>query len=299
MEPLVDAPLFVQIATRIRHQIARGRLKVGDQLPSLRPAASLWGVNLHTVRRAYDYLQTQGLVETRHGSGTFVSLEANTELDDDDQLIAFVSWVAETALKRFGAHPAEVGEMLTARETESESVWVLECSESLAESLAEQIRAWSPGLDVRPWLVKDAGAVPPGRVLATYYHHAEVRRANSGHRPPAAFFRVELDEEHLHTVCEHGRKPVTLLAAEAATGAALAHEVEEMLGETIGVDLRVTRDPAQVLANASEDLPVLVSPENWDRLDEETRNRRGIFPVLLRPNLDDLERILAPALPLE
>lgn len=88
---------------------------------------------------------------------------------------------------------------------------------------------------------------------------------------------------------------MTLLAAEAATGAALAHELEEMLGETIGVDLQVTRDPAQALAKASEGLPVLVSPENWDRLDEKTRNRRGIFPVRLRPNLDDLERILGPA----
>jgi LacI family repressor for deo operon, udp, cdd, tsx, nupC, and nupG len=44
----------------------------GDRLPSVRHLAAALGINLHTVRSAYRNLEEDGLVETRHGSGTFV-----------------------------------------------------------------------------------------------------------------------------------------------------------------------------------------------------------------------------------
>src|SRR4051812_21399854 len=65
-------PLYAQIATRIRVAIAAGDLEKGDSLPSVRSLAGELGVNPATVVQAYRELESEGLVSTRHGAGTFV-----------------------------------------------------------------------------------------------------------------------------------------------------------------------------------------------------------------------------------
>ncbi len=55
---------------RLRELIAASR--AGDRLPSERELSHRWGVARMTVRSATDALVAEGLVERRHGSGTFV-----------------------------------------------------------------------------------------------------------------------------------------------------------------------------------------------------------------------------------
>jgi GntR family transcriptional regulator len=71
-------PLYAQIATRVRVAIASGELATGDALPSVRSLAAELRVNPATVVQAYRDLETEGLVSTRHGSGTFVQ-EVSTD----------------------------------------------------------------------------------------------------------------------------------------------------------------------------------------------------------------------------
>jgi len=61
-----------QIATRIRVGIASGELEPGESLPSVRTLAGQLRINPATVVQAYRDLESEGLVSTRHGSGTFV-----------------------------------------------------------------------------------------------------------------------------------------------------------------------------------------------------------------------------------
>src|SRR3954468_22737174 len=65
-------PLYAQIATRLRVAIAAGELAKGAALPSVRSLASQLRVNPATVVQAYRELESEGLVATRHGAGTFV-----------------------------------------------------------------------------------------------------------------------------------------------------------------------------------------------------------------------------------
>jgi GntR family transcriptional regulator len=46
---------------------------VGDRLPSERELSARWGVARMTLRRAVDALIAEGLLERRHGSGTYVT----------------------------------------------------------------------------------------------------------------------------------------------------------------------------------------------------------------------------------
>jgi GntR family transcriptional regulator len=71
-------PLYLQIAQEIKHSIAVGSVQAGDQLPSVRDIATQITVNPNTVAKAYRELESRGIVETRRGTGTFVSDETQT-----------------------------------------------------------------------------------------------------------------------------------------------------------------------------------------------------------------------------
>ena len=65
-------PLYRQLSDSLREAISTGRLKVGDRLSSERELAAEHALSLSTVRQALQLLQEAGLVERRHGAGTFV-----------------------------------------------------------------------------------------------------------------------------------------------------------------------------------------------------------------------------------
>ncbi len=66
-------PLTVQLVQQLRWLIVRGQASVGDRLPPVRDLADQLGVNMHTVRAAYQELSTAGLVTSRPGAGTTVT----------------------------------------------------------------------------------------------------------------------------------------------------------------------------------------------------------------------------------
>jgi GntR family transcriptional regulator len=65
-------PLYHQLERAIKFAIATGRLKVGDQLPTVRQLAVDLRINANTVAKVYAELERAGIVETRRGVGTFV-----------------------------------------------------------------------------------------------------------------------------------------------------------------------------------------------------------------------------------
>jgi GntR family transcriptional regulator len=66
-------PIYLQIANQVKYLVASGRLAPGDELPAIRVLAHQLLVNPNTVARAYLELEREGVVEKRHGSGTYVS----------------------------------------------------------------------------------------------------------------------------------------------------------------------------------------------------------------------------------
>jgi GntR family transcriptional regulator len=66
-------PISRQIDAQIRAQILSGSLLAEDQLPSVRGLARELAVNVNTVFRVYERLAADGLIELRHGDGTYVA----------------------------------------------------------------------------------------------------------------------------------------------------------------------------------------------------------------------------------
>lgn len=73
VDPNSGVPLGVQIARQVRLTIAAGRLSVGERLPAARELAAELGVNFHTVRKAYQQLESDGLLLVERGRGTKVA----------------------------------------------------------------------------------------------------------------------------------------------------------------------------------------------------------------------------------
>jgi GntR family transcriptional regulator len=66
-------PVYAQLSEQLLGAVARGDLRLGEQLPSVRDVAAVLGVNANTVNRAYAELERIGVVETRRGRGTFLA----------------------------------------------------------------------------------------------------------------------------------------------------------------------------------------------------------------------------------
>ncbi len=65
-------PIYLQVVDRIKEMIANGRLKPGDQLPTVRALALELRVNFNTVARAYRILDENGIISTQQGRGTYI-----------------------------------------------------------------------------------------------------------------------------------------------------------------------------------------------------------------------------------
>jgi GntR family transcriptional regulator len=72
-------PIYRQLVAQIREGIARGRLKPGEKLPSVRELSRRLVVNPNTIARVYTELERDGVLHTRQGAGVFVA-ELSSEL---------------------------------------------------------------------------------------------------------------------------------------------------------------------------------------------------------------------------
>jgi GntR family transcriptional regulator len=77
MEFQVDSttrvPIYRQLMDQIRLAVARGRLKPGSRLPSVRVLSRELVVNPNTIARVYTELEREGVLNTRPGMGVFVA----------------------------------------------------------------------------------------------------------------------------------------------------------------------------------------------------------------------------------
>lgn len=66
-------PIYEQIVEQVRRQIEDGGLKPQSLLPSVRAVAREHHISALTVKKAYDQLESEGLVRTVQGKGTYVA----------------------------------------------------------------------------------------------------------------------------------------------------------------------------------------------------------------------------------
>ena len=88
IETTSGVPITRQIMDQIRAHCAAGALTAGDRLPSVRVLARELAVNQNTILRVYERLTAEGLLERRHGDGTYVTASPpSTQLETQRKLL--------------------------------------------------------------------------------------------------------------------------------------------------------------------------------------------------------------------
>jgi len=106
-------PIYAQIEHALRAAIASGRLRTGDQLPTVRELAVDLAVNANTVARVYTDLERSGVIETRRGVGSFVAITRDRVRTSETKLRQLTTF-ATRVLADADRHGFTLDEVLTA-----------------------------------------------------------------------------------------------------------------------------------------------------------------------------------------
>ena len=93
-----DVPIGVQLDWGIRAAISSGRLTPGERLPALRDLATELRISHNTLRAAVARLEGEGILESRHGLGTFVAAGATAQQRHAPLVEEVVRWAGDAGL---------------------------------------------------------------------------------------------------------------------------------------------------------------------------------------------------------
>jgi GntR family transcriptional regulator len=72
VNPRSPIPMYQQIVNAVKEAVAKGLLKPGERLPTVRELASEYAINHNTVAKAYQELEREHVIQTLRSKGTFV-----------------------------------------------------------------------------------------------------------------------------------------------------------------------------------------------------------------------------------
>lgn len=278
-------PLYHQIAEAIRNAVAVGDLPPGAQLPSLRDGAGAWGVNLHTVRRAYGELAREGMVVVdRRGTRIRELAPAETGPEAVDQLVAtFV----KTASERFGLTQIQLSQLLLKRAAAATPVPVhfLECSEEQASGHCEEIMtAWR--VDVRPLVLGRTAELPAGIVVSTYFHYNDVRQRWPDRTDDVRFVAIAPDQELVRALPgsagDQGPQRLIVCELDESKAVNIAADLSVLLPPPrYRVESRVLSSPLSLPHKRPGDV-LLVAPRVWGAMSEGVRKEVVLIRYTLR-----------------
>lgn len=130
------------VAEEIRARILAGTLRNGDRLPTVEGLARQFQVSRGSVREALQALAALGLVDVRHGRGTFV--RAGSAAAD-----GFSGWIRE---QRYALQ--ELCELRVAVETTAAHLASVKASAADLEAIAQALQQMRGGVDDLPEIVR-------------------------------------------------------------------------------------------------------------------------------------------------
>ncbi len=143
VNPQLDVPLYRQLMDTIRAEVKKGNLPPQTQLPTVQELSESLGIARGTVKRVYDELEREGLIEKVQGRGTFVSYHPISASSREQAMHAIDTLLEQLEAMGFTAAEINIFLNLKLRElSEQESclkVALVECNSENLASMAEQL----------------------------------------------------------------------------------------------------------------------------------------------------------------
>lgn len=164
INPQLDIPIYQQLVDKIRSSVKMGTLTAGQQLPTVQELSQSLSIARGTIKRAYDELEHQGLIEKVQGRGTFICYQPANSTSRKEQAMAAIDEMLDK-LESIGFSPEEINIFLTLKQRErAEDLSVLkvaavECNPENLSQLSEQLRSIK-GIDLYSYLLNSVEAYP-------------------------------------------------------------------------------------------------------------------------------------------
>lgn len=104
-------PIYEQIKGEFRRLILTGAMPAGTRLPSIRELAAELAINPNTIQRAYRELETEGVILSIAGKGSFAAEQPQTDEPGCEQLLERFRLDARE-LTRYGFSAGELHTLL-------------------------------------------------------------------------------------------------------------------------------------------------------------------------------------------
>lgn len=110
--PEDGSPIYLQIIRFVKQGIVSGEIADGDELPSRRVLSAMLGLNPNTVQKACRLLEEEGLLESRAGAKSCVSVTDELRERVRSELVRSDAVAAASAFKRMGVPLEEALELV-------------------------------------------------------------------------------------------------------------------------------------------------------------------------------------------
>lgn len=108
------SPIYLQIVRFVQRGIISGAIQNQEELPSRRVLSSLLSVNPNTVQRAYKIMEDEGLIESRTGAKSCISITEDRLVRIRKQLVTEEIRSAITIFKQMGLRRQETLDQINA-----------------------------------------------------------------------------------------------------------------------------------------------------------------------------------------
>ena len=108
------SPIYLQIVRFVQRGIISGAIQNQEELPSRRVLSSLLSVNPNTVQRAYKIMEDEGLIESRTGAKSCISITEDRLVRIRNQLVTEEIRSAITIFKQMGLSRQETLDQINA-----------------------------------------------------------------------------------------------------------------------------------------------------------------------------------------
>jgi len=108
------SPIYLQIVRFVQRGIISGAIQNQEELPSRRVLSSLLSVNPNTVQRAYKIMEDEGLIESRTGAKSCISITEDRLVRIRKQLVTEEIHSAITIFKQMGLSRQETLDQINA-----------------------------------------------------------------------------------------------------------------------------------------------------------------------------------------
>jgi len=290
-------PIYLQLKRQIDHLVKMGIWPAGMQLPTERELAEILGVSRNTVSAAYKELESEGILVSQQGRGTFVAAsEAANSMGKQERLAQMLDTVIDESLD-LGIDLDTLATLARQRIEERREllgrvkVAFIECNREQLDYFTKELELGS-GVSIVPVLLSDLQCesdrllpelLGMDLVVTTFFHLDEVREMVAGR---VETLGIALDPQ-LGTIVRIARLPKGIRVGLVCISEPFAERVEKSIAnagiEGLTITHTTTRDEDELRRLLAQVDACIVSP-----------GRKAEVERLVAPGTDVIEFIYVP-----